>query len=244
MQRLWSGLLAACVVLCGCSKLGESDACVEEFVQEFELDDAGLWMQGTPCEGQDIDGPPKWPHISTTFHIEYSGGDYFTVMRRRDWNRAHNNELRCSDIEPTELVIYIRNTGGKEESVTTRDGVVISGKSFRRDLREQVIFGKDRVLAPVRGEGLEGQTQKTEFGVDCAMTRRRIEYDYPVEYSACMPAAPTNHCEAFNFMAPFHQTGVKAGTKSPITGRTTSYKSGKSGSLVDKSKWVMPPNDL
>ncbi len=53
-----------------------------------------------------------------------------------------------------------------------------------------------------------------------------------------MPVAPNDSCPAFDKMLPIKAHEDFEGA--PVVGRTTTFKYGKVGSIVDKSKWTMP----
>ncbi len=239
MRGIWLGLwVAGTVCVGGCSgTIDPAEDCIEEFVQEFHFEDGSARGTGH-CDGQDLSGPPEYPVNSTDIRIEYTNGRFFTVQKKLVWQGEQNpDNLNCQLMWQQKRMVYIENFFGKEEFVALRDGESIQDDRTRRLYRASVLYGGHRGLVTIKGQKTTHPISHTEFGIDCALTERPISQwsDYG---DACMPISPKKQCRAHELMLPIHVTGEINGT--PVSGKTTSFKYGKAGTLVDPTKWSMP----
>lgn len=239
-QAIWLGMtLAGVIGPAGCSgKIDAKQDCFKEFVQDFVLDDDEGSHHGNnvACPGQDLNGPPHYPYQRRTLHLEYSDGDYSIVQTLRGWDWDQNRQDGCDDnVRIDERVVRFVSVGSKEQFTATHNGRPVDAIDIAQYYRPSLVYGLTPSNAPVRKDVTAASIEATQFGVDCAMVDERIGESSRTS-RGCRPVSPVSLCPAFDRMMPIHQSGFLGNT--PVTGKTTSFKFGKVGELVNKSKWT------
>jgi len=241
-KRMWLGAAAMGVGLSGCSgRVNPEKDCVEEFVQEFVLEEPRSMRNRNPvCAGQDIRGATDYPDVRRIIRIEYSEGDFYTTQTLQDWRWKQNpDDLDCDLIEESETVFRVVSLGGRKQYTGMRDGNFLDQGDLGRYYGSTFLFGHGDLPqpAPLREKVAEGSLEPTEFLLDCAVEERHIaQTEKPSK--ECLPVSPMPNCPAFDMMMPIHLEGYFG--RDGVTGKTTVLKFGKAGSIVDKSKWMLP----
>ena len=240
LRGMWLGAAVGSVVgLAGCSgKVDPKKDCIREFVQEFVLDDneGSHHSNNVVCPGQDLSGPPHYPYARRNVHLEYSEGDFYIVQTLQQWSWEQNREEGCDkNLHVEERVVRFSSLGGQELITATRDGELVDAIDIAQYYRPSLVYGMNRSNAPDRKDVADASIEATQFGVDCAMVDERIGGTERMS-RGCRPVSPVFLCPAFERMLPIHQKGYFGNT--PVTGKTTIFKFGKVGKLVDKSKWM------
>ena len=143
------GVVAACTALAGCGVDPARD-CVEEFEQEYKQESGSLRLLDL-CPGQDLHLPAFGPQRTDVLRIEYSGGDYFTVLVHREWTvetRSHEGRP-CSWVTSHEIVRRHLSRDGQTQSTTTYNGTLLDADGARAHRLMQ--FGMVPRAAPDRG---------------------------------------------------------------------------------------------
>lgn len=87
MVRLLHALcLAAVSTFAMAQSSSPTGQCVEEFVQDYVLDDSVTYANVTPCPDADLNSTPAWPLRREEIHKEYSRDDFYTRLVKHDWN--------------------------------------------------------------------------------------------------------------------------------------------------------------
>ncbi len=238
MRKVWVGALASCVAgLSGCG-IDPSQDCIQEFLQEYKQESGSLRLLDL-CPGQQVNLPAFGPQRTDALRIEYSGGDYFTVLTHRAWTvdtREHEGRP-CSWVTSHETIRRYLSRGGQTQSTTTYNGILLSEEQSRD--RRLMLFGMVPRAAPVRGTAGALEIEPSEFGVDCVPDPLAITHATDKLDVICMPVAPLAKCPSFAVMAPLRGKATSRDLRT--YGRTTLFRFGSVGSLTDQRGWSPAP---
>lgn len=237
-KLLASALAAGTVAVAGCGGIDPSRDCVEEFVQEYKQESGSLRLLDL-CPDQQVNLPAFGPQRTDALRIEYSRGDYFTVLTHREWTvTTREQEGRpCSWVTSHETVRRYLSRGGQTQSTTVYNGTLLSEDQARD--RRLMLFGMVPRAAPERGAAEAIKIEPSEFGVDCAPDVLAITHATDKLDVICMPVSPAPKCPSFALMAPLR--GKSTDRDLRTYGRTTLFRYGSAESLVDKKGWVLTP---
>jgi hypothetical protein len=236
--RLWVGVVAACSVVAGCGAVDASRDCVEEFVQEYRQESGSLRLLDL-CPDQQINLPAFGPQRTETLRIEYSAGDYFALLTHKEWTvdtRVHDG-APCSWVTPHVIVRRYLSRNGETQSSTTYNGTLLDEDQARE--RRLMLFGMVPREAPVRGSSEAMSIEPSEFSADCVPDPRAVTHATDKLDVICMPVAPLPKCPSFAVMAPLR--GKSTDRELRTFGRTTLFRYGSVGSLVDQKGWKPYP---
>jgi hypothetical protein len=238
---LCSGLLAA-VVLAGCSgkpaPLDPKKQCVQEFIQDFIVEDTEPMRRGVYCPGEEERYPRDTRRSSRKIHTEFSNGDAYTRQTLVRWyGESDPAQGDCLRILRRETVVEYSEEDGHNELRATVNGVRVKNREELQRLRSSLLYFDVYVggLAPIRGEADATDIEQTEFGLECANVTHGIGMSDGTS-RICAPVAPMARCDGFAKMMPIRQSGRMGGDM--VEGRTTLLKFGSKGSVVDKSDWM------
>lgn len=231
------GVVAACTALAGCGVDPARD-CVEEFEQEYKQESGSLRLLDL-CPGQDLHLPAFGPQRTDVLRIEYSGGDYFTVLVHKEWTvetRSHEGRP-CSWVTSHEIVRRHLSRDGQTQSTTTYNGTLLDADGARAHRLMQ--FGMVPRAAPDRGSAEAARIEPSEFGVDCVPDTLATTHASDQLDLICMPVAPMPQCPSFAVMAPLRSRSTNRELRT--YGRTTLFRVGSLGSIVNQDDWSVLP---
>jgi hypothetical protein len=238
LHRALVGVLSTCAALAGCGAVDPSRNCIDEFVQEYKQESGSLRLLDL-CPGQQLNLPAFGPERTDALRIEFSGGDYFTVLTHKEWTvEAREHEGRpCSWVTLHETVRRYLSRGGQTQSSTTYDGLMLSEEQARG--HRLMLFGMVPRAAPVRGGAGAVEIEPSEFGVDCVPDPLAITHATDKLDVICMPVAPLPKCPSFAVMAPLRGKATNRDLRT--YGRTALFRFGSVGSLAEQRGWSVSP---
>ena len=211
--------------------------CADEFVQEFELDDAGGMLRDVhPCNTGALGGPPSFPRSTVKIRIEYSGGEHFTEQVKRRWELEPDGAGCVNAVLRVERTVHLR-IDGRDESARESQGRIERSRDGGKNLAASVLYGARALSRTSVTNAPNTRIESTPWGIDCLRYQPAALPGVP-QGTACW-ALMAPRCPAAMWMAPIELRSPLSPTHS-ITQRTTALRTGARGELVDRSRWVLP----
>jgi len=210
--------------------------CIEEFVQDYVLDDPVTYANITPCPNADLNFTPAWPLRREETHKEYSHDDFYTRLIKHDWDvDVGNARPNCVPVRRRVTRVYWKREGGHDETARVVGSTVERSSQTGKSYGSLISHGGAKARTP---RVADARYERTAFGIECLRIDSRTPGVPPPTGSLCMPILPMPKCRAELYLMPI-EAAVPVGDKQ-ITGRTTHLDLGAKAGLADRSSWIMP----